>query len=136
MSAVSPPAVEKKAPNVRARWMVLGVWILVAIVYFNISYDYIRVTSRDQRFAEYLQYVVQVAVNEHRPTKEIRTLLLVKAEELNLPIREQQIIIGGSGHGLRVSVDYDVDIDIPVFERGVYRKLFSHTAEYKQYAGF
>jgi hypothetical protein len=135
MSAVDS-TVEKRAPNVRARWMVLGVWILVAVLYFNLSYDYVRVMNHDQKFAEYLQYVVQVAVNEHRPAKEVRTLLLVKAEELSLPIRGEQIIIGGSGTTLRVSVDYDVDISLPVVERGVYRKLFSHTAEYKQYAGF
>ena len=116
--------------------MALAVWILVAIFYFNLSYDYIRVNSHDQKFTEYLQYVVQVAGSERRPAKEIRALLLVKAEELNLPIRGEQIDVRGSGTELHVSVGYDVDIDIPVFDRGLYRKQFQHTAQFKQYAGF
>src|SRR5438477_4305479 len=120
MSVVNPTE-EKPAPNSHARWMVFGVWILVAVFYFNLSYDYIRVNTHDQKFAEYLQYVVQVAGSEHRPSKEIRELLLVKAEELSLPLKGDQINIGGSGTGLHVSVGYDVDIEIPVFERGLYR---------------
>src|SRR5262245_5001707 len=109
------PAEEKRAPNIRARWMVLAVWLLVAVFYFNLSYDYVRVNTHDQKFAEYLQYVVQVAGSEHRSAREIRELLLVKAEELNLPIHGDQIEIGGSGTGLHVSVGYDIDIEIPVF---------------------
>jgi len=116
--------------------MVVIVWLLVAVFYFNLSYDYIRVKTHDEKFGEYLQYVVQVAGTEHRPSKEIRALLLVKAEELNLPIRGEQIIIGGSGKGLHVAVGYEVDIQIPIFDRGLYRKQFEHTAEFKQYAGF
>jgi hypothetical protein len=116
--------------------MVLGVWVLVAFVYFNLSYDYVRVNNHDQSFAEYLQYVVQVAGSEHRSPREIRELLLVKAEELGLPLRGDQILLGGSGTGLHVTVGYDVDIEIPVFERGLYRKQFQHTAQFKQYAGF
>ena len=116
--------------------MVFGVWVLVAVFYFNLSYDYVRVNTHDQRFTEYMQYVVQVAGTEHRSSKEIRELLLVKAEELNLPIKGDQIVIGGSGTGLHVSVGYDVDVEIPVFERGLYRKQFQHTAEFQQYAGF
>ena len=134
--SVMDPTLEKRGPSARARWMVFVVWVLVAVFYFNLSYDYVRVNSHDQRFAEYLQYVVQVAATERRPPKEIRELLLVKAEELGLPIRGDQIEIGGSGTGLHVSVGYDVDIEIPVFERGLYRKEFQHTAQFQQYAGF
>ena len=130
------PIIDKREPNARARWMVLVVWLLVAGFYFNLSYDYIRVTTHDEKFTEYLQYVVQVAGSERRPAREIRALLLLKAEELNVPIRGEQITIGGSGTGLHVSVGYDVDIEIPVFERGLYRKQCQHTAEFKQYAGF
>src|SRR6185369_17074738 len=105
--SVMDPTLEKRGPSARARWMVLAVWILVAVFYFNLSYDYVRVNTHDQRFAEYLQYVVQVAATEHRPPREIRELLLVKAEELSLPIHGDQISIGGSGTGLHVSVGYD-----------------------------
>src|SRR5262245_41170935 len=121
--------------NNRVRRMVLVVWILVAIFYFNLSYDYIRATMNDRKFTDYLNYVVQVAATEQRPAREVRALLLVKAEELELPVRGDQIIIKGSGTNMKVVVGYEVDIQIPIVERGLYRKLFQHRAEYRPYAG-
>jgi|GEM_PF-1155109 len=128
-------AEKKEAARLRARRLVLLVWILVAFFYFNLSYDYIRVSMNDMKFAEYLQYVVQIAAVEQRPAREVRALLLVKAEELELPIRGEQIQIRGSGSKLNVAVGYEVDIEIPIFARGVYRKQFHHNAYYKLYKG-
>src|SRR5262245_19209106 len=119
----------------KARRLTLLVWIGVAIFYFNLSYDYIRVTMNDDKFTEYLEYVVQVAATEQRPAKVVRALLLVKAEELELPITGEQILIKGSGTNLKVTVGYEVDIVIPILERGFYRKQFEHKAEYRPYAG-
>jgi hypothetical protein len=120
------------APSTHKGRLVLIVWVLVAFFYFYISYDYIRVTMSDDNFEEYLEYVVQIAGQEHRPSKEIRQLLLVKAEELSLPVRAENIIVLGGGDTLSVSVVYDVDIQIPVFERGIYRKLFQHKVAYEE----
>src|SRR5271167_1184975 len=97
--------------------LVLLVWILVAIFYFYLSRDYIRVSMNDKLFTDYVSYVVELAGDEHRPAKEIRTLILVKADELGLPVRGEQITVLGGGQTLTVSVDYGVDIDVPVFER-------------------
>ena len=135
-AAMSPADTTAAKPaTTRARWMVLLVWVLVAVVYFNLSYDYIRVTMNDDKFVEYLQYVVQVAGTERRPAREVRALLLVKAEELELPIRGEQIAVKGSGTELNVVVGYEVDIQIPILERGFYRKQFQHKAEFSQHPG-
>src|SRR5262245_54356337 len=100
--------------------LVLLIWLLVGFFYFFLSWGYIRVTMDDQRVSEYLQYVVNIAATEERPAKEIRALLLVKAEQLNLPIRGDQILIAGMGSTLNVRVSYTVDIDIPVVQSTVY----------------
>src|SRR5229473_509459 len=94
--------------------LVFLVWLMVAFFYFYLSYDYIRATMADNKFADYLQYVVQLAGTDNRPSKEIRALILVKAQELSLPIRGEQITILGGGQSLNVGVDYDVDIEIPL----------------------
>ena len=60
--------------------LVFLVWLLIAVFYFYISYNYIRVSMADQQLADYLQYVVQIAGNDNRPSKEIRALILVKAQ--------------------------------------------------------
>lgn len=120
------------APPVSKARLAVVAWLLVAILYFFLSYDYIRVTMSDDEFEEYLEYVVTVAAQQRRPAKEIRQLLLVKAEQLELPVRGEEIIVRGSGDSLSVSVIYDVDIQIPVLERGLYKKLFQHKKDYKR----
>ena len=111
---------------------VLLLWVLVAFFYFYLSYDYVRVTTNDRTFEDYLHYIVQIAGIDHRPAKEIRTLLLVKAEELGLPIQGEEITVLGGGESLNVSVNYNVDIDIPVLQRQVYTKHFEHRVQYQQ----
>jgi len=123
------------APALGVKRLVLLVWILVAFFYFYLSYDYIRANMNDRQFADYLQYVVQIAGLENRPAKEIRALILVKAEELSLPVRGEQITILGGGNTLNVSVNYDVDIDIPLLQRQIYTKKFEHMAKYQPGAG-
>jgi hypothetical protein len=113
----------------RGKRMVLLLWVLVAFFYFYLSYDY--VTSSDRQFEDYLQYVVQIAGNEHRPSKEIRALLLVKAEELALPVQGEQISILGAGQSLNVAIDYNVDIDVPLLQREIYTKHFEHKVKYQ-----
>jgi len=120
------------AAGVNAKRAVLLLWVLVAFFYFYLSYDYIKVTMNDRQFEDYLQYVVQIAGNEQRPAKEIRELLLVKAEELSLPVSGNGITVMGGGDSLNVGVNYDVDIDIPVIQRQIYTKHFAHNARYQR----
>ena len=117
------------APSKR---LALMLWTLVAFFYFYLSYDYIRATSNDRQFADYLQYVVQIAGSENRPAKEIRALILVKADELSLPVRGDQITIRGGGDSLNVALNYQMDIDVPLFERTIYTKEFEHKVRFKQ----
>src|SRR5262249_35366904 len=111
--------------------LVLMLWVLVAFFYFYLSYDYIQVTMSDRQFTDYLQYVVQIAGNEHRPAKEIRELVLVKAEQLSLPVDGSGITVLGGGDSLNVGVNYDVDIDTPLIQRQIYTKHFKHNIKYK-----
>ena len=112
--------------------LLLLVWALVAVFYFYLSYDYVRVTMHDRQFTDYMQYLVQIAGNEHRPAKEIRELLLVKADELSLPVSGSGITVLGGGDSLNVGVNYDVDIDIPVIQRQIYTKHFAHNVKYQR----
>jgi hypothetical protein len=116
-------------PNTKR--LVLLVWLLVAIFYFYLSWDYIRASMNDKAFADYLQYVVQIAAPQNRPVKEIRALILVKAEELSLPVRGEQITILGGGDSLNVRVNYDVNIEVPLIQRELYTKKFEHFVKYK-----
>ena len=111
--------------------LTLLLWMLVASFYFFLSYDYIRVTSNDREFGDYLHYLVQLAGSDGRSPKEIRELLLVKAEQLALPVRADQIVVHGQRNTLDIAVNYDVDIDLPVIRRELYRKKFEHDVKYQ-----
>jgi len=117
--------------NPGTKRLVFLLWIMVAFFYFYLSYDYIRVMKHDQQFADYLHHVVQIAGTEERPPKEIRALLLVRAEQLSLPIRGEQIAVAGGGQSLSVSVKYDVDIEIPLVQREIYTRRFEHKARFQ-----
>jgi hypothetical protein len=116
--------------NPGTKRLVFLLWMMVAFFYFYLSYDYIRVMKHDQQFADYLHHVVQIAGTEERPPKEIRALLLVRAEQLSLPIRGEQIAVAGGGQSLSVSVKYDVDIEIPLVQREIYTRRFEHKARF------
>ena len=118
--------------RVQGKRLVLMLWALVTFFYFYLSYDYIRVTMDDRTFGDDLQYVAGIAGTERRPVKEIRELILVKAEDLTLPVRGDQISINGLGQSLDITVNYSVDIEIPLFERVVYTKNFNHEVKYRQ----
>jgi len=118
------------AASANAKRIVLLLWALVAFFYFYLSYDYVRVTMNDRQFEDYMHYVVQIAGTDRRPAKEIRALLLVKSEELALPLSGAQISILGGGDSLSVTVNYDVDIDIPLIQRQIYTKHFEHIVKY------
>ena len=117
--------------NAHAKRIVFLLWVLVAFFYFYLSYDYIRVTMNDREFADYLQYVVKLAGAEHRPAKEARALILIKAEELSLPVRGEQVTIVDAGETLNIAVDYEVDIEVPVLQREIYTKKFAHKVKYE-----
>ena len=119
-------------PKAHAKKLVLLVWVLVLIFYIYLSYDYLRVQMIDDKFSVALQHIVQVAGSENRPYKEIRSLVLVRADELGLPIKVEQISIKGSGNSLNVLVGYDIDIDIPIFRQGFYTKHYEHKILYRQ----
>src|SRR5262245_35316618 len=104
--------------------LVLLVWVLVAFFYFYLSYDYIQVTMNDRAFGDYLQRLVQVAGIERRSATDVRDLVLVKAEELSVPIHREQVLIRSGLDSLDISVNYDVQIDVPLIQRVIYTKQF------------
>jgi hypothetical protein len=118
--------------QLRLRRLVLLTWVMVTFFYFYLSWDYISVTSTDKKFGEYLEYIVQLAGTERRPPKEVRTLILVKADELGLPLAPDQVAISGLGQTLAVDLTYDVDVEFPGLERVLYKKNFQHTIRYHQ----
>jgi hypothetical protein len=116
-----------------AKRVALMLWVLVAFFYFYLSYNYIHASMSDKQFADYVQYVVQIAGNEGRSAKDVRDLVLVKAEELALPVSRDQILVSGAGQSMNVVVHYNVEIEIPLIQREIYSKTFEHNVRYRAF---
>jgi hypothetical protein len=107
-------------------YLILFLWILAALLYFSFFRQWITVKANDKVFSDYFRHVIQVSASEQRPAREIRALILVKAEELSLPIRGDQIKITGLGQTLRATVHYDAHISLPIMNQSVHRIGFDH----------
>jgi hypothetical protein len=118
-------------PNKNAKRLVVLFWVVVAFYYFAVAYDYIAKEMKNDRLADYAQKIVQLAGNETRTPKEVRALLMVKADELRIPLEPSQIQVLGSGASLKVTFEYDVTLTIPIFNRGFYSKHYQHNVSYK-----
>ena len=121
----------EKAANQNGRFVALLLWLLLAYFYTSLSYDYILASNKDKQLEDHLQYVVVLCGDDHRPTREIRSLIVAKADQLKIPLRGDQVGISGSGQSLKIGVSYDVDINLPIFNRTIYRKVFQHQAVYR-----
>jgi hypothetical protein len=120
-------------PNKNAKRLVVLFWVVVAFYYFAVSYDYISKELNNDRLADYAQKIVQLAGNETRTPKEVRALLMVKAEELQIPLEASQIQVLGSGQSLRVTFEYDVALTVPIFNRAFYSRHYEHKLSYKDF---
>jgi len=121
----------EKASKRKTRLIVLFLWILLAGFYFSLAYDYIIASNKDKELDDYLQYIVEVCGDDHRPSKEVRTLVLTRAEELLIDLRGDQVAVSGYGQSLKISVSYMVDINMPILGQSIYRKVFQHDTAYR-----
>jgi len=108
------------------RYVAMFLWMSLCFLYVFMISQWLTVNNRDKLFTEYIDHVIQVAANEQRPAKEVRTLILIKAEDLFLPVQEDEIQITGKGLALRAAVHYKVDISLPIVNQPVYRMRFDH----------
>ena len=108
------------------RYVAMFLWMFLGFLYVFLISQWLTVSNRDRLFTEYIDHVIQVAANEQRPAKEVRTLILIKAEDLFLPVQEDEIQITGKGLALRAAVHYKVDISLPIVNQPVYRMRFDH----------
>jgi hypothetical protein len=106
-------------------------WVFFGFVYASLTSQWISANSRDKSFTEYIDYVLQVAATEQRSTSDIRTLILVKAEDLSLQVHGDDIHINGYGQTLTAAVQYQTEIHLPIVNRPVYRMSFQHNLALK-----
>ena len=122
---------ESTQPSPARRYITLCLWLVVVLMFFSLAKQWIVLTSSDKEFTEYVESVLRRAAIDHRPAKEIRTLLLVKAEQLSIPVSEERIDVTGHGQMLGTVIAYDREIKIPMLGGPLYRMEFRHNLSNK-----
>ena len=108
------------------RYIATFLWMFLGFLYVSIASQWFTVSSRDKVFTEYTYQVIQAAANEQRPAKEVRALILIKAEDLSVPIQGDAIQIDGNGRQMKAAVHYKADISMPIVNQPVFRITFQH----------
>jgi hypothetical protein len=115
-----------KAEGHIRRDAVVLLWTLVAVLYVSLASQWITTTWRDKDLAEYMNQVIRVAANEHRDVKETRALILMKASQLSLPVRADDVRVSGAGQTMTAAVHFKADISMPIVNQCVYTMVFNH----------
>ena len=110
----------------RRHFAAMFLWMFLGFLYISLISQWITINSRDRLFTEYIDHVIQVAADQHRPAKEVRALILIKAADLSLPVQGDEIQINGDGSTLRATVRYKAHISMPIINQPVYRISFQH----------
>ena len=108
------------------RYIAMFLWIFLGFLHVSVISQWLTLSRRDRVFTEYMDEVIHVAANQQRPARDVRALLLIKAEDLSLPVHGDEIDITGNGRLLKATVHYKTDITMPIVNQSVYRMRFDH----------
>ena len=99
---------------------------MVGLMFANITSQWIELSSSDKQLTEYAQSAIQVGPLDRRSVKDIRTLIQIKAEQLDIPVSHDSITISGEPPGqVRALINYESALTIPVVGE-LYRMQFRH----------
>ena len=112
--------------------LVFMLWFLIAVLYFSLARNYIRVSMNDNEFEEYMQFSINLVVNQDRSPDDLRALVLAKARELEIPLDPVNVEIRGRGRTLELVVSYGVTIEFPLLPDAGYHREYEHAVEYSR----
>lgn len=114
----------------RARLLFL-LWLIVAILYFNLAFGFVSASMADREFGEYLQFAVQIVTEQQRTNLELKQLVMGKAREMEIPLDPVRLSVEGEGSDRTLRVSYNVQIPVPMFPSAAFNREFDHEIEYR-----
>jgi hypothetical protein len=108
------------------RTVAILTWTFLSFMYICLISQWLVISMRDKLFADYIDNSIQVAATEDHPGREVRAQLLMKAEDLTLPVHADGIDVTGIGKTLKATIHYQADISMPIVNQPVYRMSFKH----------
>jgi hypothetical protein len=97
-----------------SRWRLAA----AAVVLASLAFFAVRLSPYYVRNYRYQQYVESVAQSRDVASKSddlLRTLMVEKAADLELPVKADNVQVKRSPDGLRIDIRYVVRVDLPVY---------------------
>ena len=95
-----------------SRWrMVAAAAVLTALLAFTVMFA--PIYYRNLELQNYVSGVAQRVENQTNSDDVLRTWVLDKAHELDLPVKEDNVHVIRSKEGVRIDVRYFVRVDLP-----------------------
>ena len=113
----------------RAR-IVFLLWLIVAVLYFNLAVGFVSASMDDQEFGDYLQFAVQIVTEQQRTNRELRQLVIGMAQQMEIPLDPVRLSIQGEGSARTLSLSYNILIPVPMFSSAVFNREFDHEVQY------
>jgi hypothetical protein len=105
--------------NPLPRWrMVAGCLVLAAIVFFAILFAPVYV--HNLKLQNYVDELTRGVGNDKQTDEALRSRVLDKAHQLDLPVKEDNVHIYRSADGLRIDVQYSVTVSAPFYSVGLH----------------
>ena len=117
--------------NQAQRYALIFLWTCLGFFYVSLISQWITLSTRDKMFTESTNHLMQAASTRKLSANEVRALLLIKAEDLSLPVHRGDFNISGTAQTLRATVRYQEDISMPIVNQPVYRMRFTHDFKLK-----
>lgn len=100
--------------NPLPRWrIVAGCLVLAALVLFAALFAPVYV--RNLKLQNYVDEMTHRVGNDKQSDEALRSMVLEKAHQLDLPVKEGNVRIYRSGEGLRIDVQYAVTLTAPLY---------------------
>ena len=100
--------------NPLPRWrLAAGCLVLAALVFLAILFTPVYV--RNMKLQNYVDGITQRVENYAKSDDALRTWVLDKAHELNLPVTEDNVHVSRPGGAVRIDVQYSVTVHAPLY---------------------
>jgi len=97
-----------------SRWRIAtAAAVLAALVFFAVRLAPYYV--RNYRFQQYIESVAQASGVASKSDDLLRTLMVEKAADLDLPVKADNVQVKRTPDGLRIDIRYVVRVDLPVY---------------------
>ncbi len=96
------------------RWrLAAGIGVLACLAFFAVRLAPFYI--HNYQLQQYVEGVTQRVENREKADDLLRTWIVEKAADLQLPVKAENVHVKRSGEGLRIDVRYVVRVDLPVY---------------------